>query len=250
MKMKKEWNARALKNAYHYVSTFKKEWDDKSFYRWGEIQTQAVIDRFLKDQSYNPSDKTVLEIGCGAGRLTRALASRFKLVYGYDVSDQYIQIAKEKNNHLRNIIFKVNDGISFPEIDNDYIDFVFSGWTMQHMPTKEVVIKNIEEIARILKIGAIYKIDPRITTRSRIKEFSISKITKLFPFLVNDKLKSTQTFRGVTFSEKEIFDILSSYGLSVNTLIEEDGSESFYGKRVPKKWFYGKKIEKHACEAI
>jgi len=29
--------------------------------------------------------------------------------------------------------------------------------------------------------------------------------------------------------------------LSVNTLVEEDGSERFYGKRLMKKWFYERK---------
>lgn len=147
MNMKKEWDQRALKNAFHFVSPFRKEWDDESFYRWGEIQTQAVIDRFLKNLRIDPSDLVVLEIGCGAGRMSRSLASRFKLVYAYDVSDHYITIAKKKNSHLKNVIFRSNDGISFPEIADESIDFVFSGWTMRHMPTKEVVIKNIEEIS-------------------------------------------------------------------------------------------------------
>ena len=103
MKMKKEWDKRAEKNAYHYVSSFRQKWDDESFYRWGEIQTQAVIDRFLKDLDYDPSDKTILEIGCGAGRMTRTLASMFYCVHAYDVSKRYIQIAKEKNSHLKNV---------------------------------------------------------------------------------------------------------------------------------------------------
>lgn len=242
--MKSEWNRRALKNAYHYVSSFREEWDDESFYRWGEVQTQAVIDKFLEDQNFDPSDKTILEIGCGAGRMTRALASRFKLVHAYDVSDRYIQIAKEKNSHLKNIVFRVNNGLSFPEFDDESVDFVFSGWTMQHMPTKEVVVKNIEEMARILKKGGLYKIDPKITTRSRFKEFVISKLVRpiVLSFLVKDKLKSTPTFEGVSFAEKEVVAILSRCGLSVYTLVEEDGSERFYGKRVMKKWFYGKRL--------
>jgi ubiquinone/menaquinone biosynthesis C-methylase UbiE len=96
-----------------------------------------------------------LEIGCGAGRMPRALSTRFNLVYAYDVSDSYIQIAKNKNKQLSNIIFRANDGTSFPEIKDNSVDFVFSGWTMQHMPTKEVVVKNIKEICRILKNGDI-----------------------------------------------------------------------------------------------
>ena len=57
------------------------------------------------------------------------------------MADRYIQIAKKKNSHLQNVVFHLNDGLSFPEIYDESIDFCFSGWTMRHMPTKEVVIK-------------------------------------------------------------------------------------------------------------
>ena len=241
MNMKKEWDQRASKNAYHFVSTFREEWDDESFYRWGEVQTQAVIDKFFGDLKIDPSDLIVLEIGCGAGRMSRALASRFKLVYAYDVSDRYIQIAKKKNSHLQNVVFHSNDGLSFPEIADESIDFCFSGWTMRHMPTKQVVIKNIEDMSRVLKNGGLYKIDPPIgTVRARI----ISKVVKfVLPLLDrhNYKLKLTPTYRGTLFTEKEILAILSRYNLSVNTVVEDDGSKRFYGKRSMNKWFYGRK---------
>jgi ubiquinone/menaquinone biosynthesis C-methylase UbiE len=242
MNMKKEWDQRALKNAYHFVSTFREEWDDESFYRWGEVQTQAVIDKFFEDLKIDPSDLVVLEIGCGAGRMSRALASRFKLVYAYDVSDRYIQIAKKKNSHLQNVVFRSNDGLSFPEIADESIDFCFSGWTMQHMPTKEVVIRNIEEVSRVLKNGGLYKIDSPIGTRSKFKEMIISRMVRFVPPLIGHcKLKLTPTYRGVRFTEKEILAILLRCNLSVNTLVEDDGFERFYGKRSMNKWFYGKK---------
>jgi len=242
MNMKKEWDQRALKNAYHFVSTFREEWDDESFFRWGEVQTQAVIDKFFKDLKIDPSDFIVLEIGCGAGRMSRALASRFKLVYAYDVSDRYIQIAKKKNSHLQNVVFHSNDGLSFPEIYDESIDFCFSGWTMQHMPTKEVLIKNIEEMSRVLKNGGLYKIDPPIGARSKFKEMIIPKMVRFVPPLIGHyKLELTPTYRGVRFTEKEISAILSRNNLSVNTLVEDDRSERFYGKRIMKKWFYGRK---------
>lgn len=245
--MKKDWNKRAREDACHYVSCFCREWTDETFYRWGEIQTQLVIDKFFEDQGVDPSDLIVLEIGCGAGRMTRALASRFKLVYAYDVSDQYVKIAKEKNIHLKNVVFCVNDGVSFPEIDDESVDFVFSGWTMQHMPTKEVVIKNIEEMSRVLKKDGLYKIDPAIRTHSRFKEMIISKIvtSKMVrfaaPLLGLDKLVLTPSWRGARFTEKEVVGILLRNGLTVNTLVEDDGFERFYGKQVMKKWFYGRK---------
>jgi ubiquinone/menaquinone biosynthesis C-methylase UbiE len=250
MNMKEEWNKRAKEDAFHYVSSFRKEWDDESFYEWGEIQTQRVIDKFLNALNIDPSELVVLEIGCGAGRMSRALASRVKQVYAYDVSEEYIRVAKEKNSHLNNVIFAVNDGVSFPEINNESIDFVFSGWTMQHMPTRETVIKNIGEIGRVLRKGGIYKIDPVVRTHPKSVETLISKavdsrIVGFFaPLFGMDKLVLTSTWRGARFDEKEMCEILSRNGLTVNTVVEDDGLESFQGKKVMRKWFYGKKIKK------
>ena len=242
MSMKSEWDKRAEKNAYHYVSTFREEWDDESFYGWGEVQTRAVIDGFLKEQSFDPLDKTILEIGCGAGRMSRAFASRFKLVYAYDVSDVYIRIAKEKNSHLKNIIFRVNDGTSFPEIEDESVDFVFCGWVMIHMPTKEVVTKNIKEMARVLKKGGIYKIDFLITETPIFRELAMSQLVRpIFSFFAKDKLKSTPTYIGIRFKEKELVTILSACGLTTNTLLEQDGGFQSSENRSTKKWFYGKK---------
>jgi ubiquinone/menaquinone biosynthesis C-methylase UbiE len=249
MNMKEEWNKRAKEDAYHYVSSFRREWDDESFYEWGEIQTQRVIDKFLKALTIDPSELVVLEIGCGAGRMSRALASRVKLVFAYDVSEEYIRIAKEKNSHLNNVIFTVNDGMSFPEINDESIDFVFSGWTMQHMPAKEIVIKNIGEIARVLRNGGLYKIDPIVGTHSKAVERLISKAvdSRVVSFGASlfriDKLVLTSTWRGARFNEKEMVEILSRNGLTINTIVEDDGLESYHGKKVMRKWFYGKKIK-------
>jgi len=163
------------------------------------------------------------------------------LVYAYDVSDRYIQIAKKKNSHLQNVVFRSNDGLSFPEIADESIDFCFSGWTMRHMPTKEVVIKNIEDMSRVLKNGGLYKIDPPIgTARGRI----ISKMVNfVLPLLDrhNYKLKLTPTYRGTLFTEKEISTILLNCNLSVNSVTEDDGFKSFSGRESTNKWFYGKK---------
>jgi ubiquinone/menaquinone biosynthesis C-methylase UbiE len=247
--MKEDWNKRAKEDALFYVSSFRKDWDDNLFYQWGEIQTQRVIDDFLKTFNVDPSELVILEIGCGAGRMSRALASRFKLVFAYDVSEEYILIAEEKNRHFNNIVFTVNDGSSFPEINDESIDFVFSGWTMQHMPTKNTVIKNIREISRVLRNGGLYKIDPVVIARSKSVETLISKVVgsriiKLCaPLLRIDQLVINSTWHGARFEQKEICEILSRNNLSVNIIIEDDGLERFYGKKEMRKWFYGKKIK-------
>jgi len=241
--MKSEWNERAEENPCFYVSTFRKDWDDKSFFEWGEVQVQAVIDGLLREEGVAPEDKVALEIGCGPGRMTRALSSRFKWIHAYDVSDRYVQMAVDKNKHLRNVTFRVNDGSSFPDVDDGSIDFAFSGWTMIHMPSKDVVVRNIEEVARTLRIGGIYKIDPRIKSGLGLKN-SLVESRALAPGLFarlfkQDRLTMTSTFAGTTFRHNEILRILRRNGLSARTVTEDDGSERFYGKKAMKTWFVG-----------
>lgn len=249
--MKEEWDKRARSDAFYYVSSFSKEWDDELFYKWGEIQTQMVVDKFFQRLKIDTSDLVMLEIGCGAGRMTRALSSRFRNVFAYDVSTGYVRIAREKNNHLKNVAFFVNDGLSFPEMKDKSIDFVFSGWTMQHMPTKEVVIKNVMEIARVLKSGGFYKIDPLLTRHRSFVETVTTKVvgSKVIRFFASysgmDRMVLTPTWRGARFIEKEISEVLSRNNLTVNTSLEDDGLERFQGKKVMRKWFYGKKCDIH-----
>lgn len=247
--MKGEWNQRASTRPYHYISDFRESWDEKDFYECGEIQTRAIIDSFLAKLKIDPSDLVLLEIGCGLGRMTRALASRFKFVHAYDVSDQYIRMAKKKNSDLKNVAFHVNDGLSFPEIDDESVDFCFSGWTMQHMPSEEVITKNIEEVSRVLKEGGLYKIDPVLEYGPYVID-SIKPSTKTSkkesvaaPY---DNLKATSTYAwGATSTLKKMASILSNNDLTLNTLMEDDGTEELVeelvGRNVRKRWLWGRK---------
>src|SRR6266404_3909793 len=96
-KMRLDWDARARENARHYVATGRTDWSDEEFFRSGE---QAVSEDLLTDmtnvcQGKAPSAMRVLEIGCGAGRLTRALAKMFGEVHAVDVSGEMVELAKE-----------------------------------------------------------------------------------------------------------------------------------------------------------
>lgn len=54
-------------------------------------------------------DRAVLEIGCGVGRLTAALADQFGRVLGVDVAPTLIEEAQRRNTH-ENVSFEVCDG--------------------------------------------------------------------------------------------------------------------------------------------
>ena len=74
--MQRDWDRGRRENARYYVATGKENWTDEEFFASGE---QTVAEEILTDminicQGKDPKQMRVIEIGCGAGRITRALA--------------------------------------------------------------------------------------------------------------------------------------------------------------------------------
>src|SRR5450432_3036280 len=87
-RMRRDWDRRARENARYYVATGQKEWSDEEFFGAGEHELKDQILNDLQNicQGKDPKTMKVLEIGCGAGRVTRALARFFGEVYAVDIS--------------------------------------------------------------------------------------------------------------------------------------------------------------------
>jgi 2-polyprenyl-3-methyl-5-hydroxy-6-metoxy-1,4-benzoquinol methylase len=94
--MERDWDNRARDNARHFIATGKDNWTDEEFFFSGD---RTVADHILSDmgnicQGKSPDQMRVLEIGCGAGRVTRALAGMFGEVHRVDVSGGMVQEAR------------------------------------------------------------------------------------------------------------------------------------------------------------
>lgn len=158
-KMREDWDARARENAKHYVQTAKTDWTDEAFYASGE---QTVTEEIKTDminicQGKDPKQMRVLEIGCGAGRVTRALANLFGEVYAVDVSGEMIEQARlGLKDHPNAHVFQ-NNGKDLSVIPDFGFDFAFSTIVFQHIPSKEVIETYVREVHRLLRPGALFK---------------------------------------------------------------------------------------------
>ena len=95
-KMQREWDERARENARFYVNTERQDWTDAEFFQSGErtVSEEILTDMINICQGKDPKRMRVLEIGCGAGRVTRALAQIFGEVYGVDISGEMVRQAR------------------------------------------------------------------------------------------------------------------------------------------------------------
>src|SRR3954471_22675422 len=146
-KMRDEWDQRARENARHYVATQKTEWNDEEYFASGRInvENEILTDMGNICQGKDPKQMTVLEIGCGSGRITRALAEVFGQVYAVDVSGEMIRQAKESlSNHPNAHVFQ-NNGSDLTVLGDTQVDFAFSYIVFQHIPSREVIQSYVKE---------------------------------------------------------------------------------------------------------
>lgn len=158
-KMRLDWDARARENARFYVNTAKDNWSDEEFFASGE---QTVAEEILTDmtnicQGKNPKQMRALEIGCGAGRVTRALSGLFGEVHGVDVSGEMIAQARRALTDRPNARVHQNNGRDLSVLDGYKFDFAFSTIVFQHIPSREVIENYVREVNRLLNPGALFK---------------------------------------------------------------------------------------------
>jgi len=65
----------------------------------------------------------VIEIGCGAGGLTRTLAATFGEVHGVNVSDEMISLAQSNLSGLTNMHLHRNNGADLAVFESASFDF-------------------------------------------------------------------------------------------------------------------------------
>jgi cyclopropane fatty-acyl-phospholipid synthase-like methyltransferase len=158
-KMKRDWDERARENARYYVNTANDNWTDEDFYATGE---RTVTEEILTDlqnicQGAEPKEMRVLEIGCGAGRVTRALASLFGEVHAVDVSGEMVKLARTALAKYPNASVYQNNGQDLSVVPDLRFDFAFSTIVFQHIPSREVIETYVREVSRLLRPGALFK---------------------------------------------------------------------------------------------
>ncbi len=158
-KMRQDWDERARENARFYVNTEKTDWTDEEFFESGRrtVREEILTDMINICQGKDPKQMKVIEIGCGAGRVTRALAEIFGEVHGVDVSGEMVALAREALKDMPNAHVYQNNGMDLEVIPPGEYDFAFSSIVFQHIPSREVIENYVREVHRLLRPGALFK---------------------------------------------------------------------------------------------
>lgn len=148
--MRRFWNARAREDAYYFVDTRQPYRQPQPERFW---QSEELVDYFLGGLGVTlRATDVVLEIGCGLGRITRALAARAARVLALDVSDEMLRRAAALNPQLANVRWMLGDGVTLSGVGDASVDACVSVVVLQHVP-REVTLGYVSELGRVLRPG-------------------------------------------------------------------------------------------------
>ena len=110
------------------------------------------------------ADATVLELGCGVGRLllrTRKLIPASAHLVGLDISDAMIKFATEATTGQPNVALHVTDGARLSMVKDQSIHFAYSLHVFIHISDTAVVRSYLREIERVLISGGRFRFNTR-----------------------------------------------------------------------------------------
>jgi len=148
-RMREFWDERAREDAFYFV-------DNRQRYRSPDLESfwesAAAVEYMLDGLGVKlQGADSVLEIGCGVGRVTRWLAARTGHVVALDVSHEMLTRARLHNPELGNVRWVLGDGVSLATIPDESVDACVSVVVFQHLPDASITLGYVREIGRALR---------------------------------------------------------------------------------------------------
>ena len=183
---------------------YNKIWEKKTSLDSPIVEKGSRVDIALK--LLESGDK-LLDVGCGDGTLGYYAKAKYKEVYGVDISEKALNIARKRGV----ITFKVDLNKEALPFSNNFFDAVTCLDVIEHVIDPRFLVG---EIHRVLKKGGILIIS---TPNIRYWRYLFSLIFKgRFPKTSND----TELWDGGHlhyFTFKDVEDLLTKYGFKIIT---------------------------------
>jgi len=179
------WKNFGQSEPYWSVLTSKKYKTDsieknlQDFFTTGKHQIDA-LEKILNNHNSSFKDKVCLDFGCGVGRLTKNVFPLCSEVFGVDISESHLALAKQ--NVPEATFYLIDKNNKFPELSKRP-DIIFSLITLQH--NRPELIKYYSSILLdILNPGGIallhipYKIKNYINYNDNVNRMEMHYILK------------------------------------------------------------------------
>ena len=123
-------------------------WNLDAFYAIGATDWRDCERRWRR---YGLRPGACVEIGCGAGRMTKPLATTFDEVVALDVSEDMLAVARA-NASAPGVSYRLTDGVTLA-LEDASMTAAFSTHVFQHFDDLSTARRYFREIARVLTSG-------------------------------------------------------------------------------------------------
>ncbi|HEU4853580.1 MAG TPA: methyltransferase domain-containing protein [Telluria sp.] len=142
-----------LTNDSYFQNVFHMNRD--AFYQSGVSETDTFMQTLKRARIERASLRRCVELGCGVGRVTAGLATKFDEVVGIDISAAHLRLAEEyvRTTDITNISFRQLTSIeAVPQIGE--FDVLYSRIVLQHNPPP-VMARLVGDLLSQLNPGGI-----------------------------------------------------------------------------------------------
>lgn len=175
-KLRESWDRLAQDDPFWAVLTCfgrGREAESEKFFAHGEREIGRTLN-WVQGHVTVPTG-SALDFGCGLGRLSQALATRFASVVGVDISEAMIERARSLDQH--GVQYVLNYDAGLPVVGP--FDFAISLITLQHIPPA-AARSYLFEIVRVLAPRGVAVVQiPSHRIRGRLRQLAKTILPKL-----------------------------------------------------------------------
>jgi ubiquinone/menaquinone biosynthesis C-methylase UbiE len=145
-------------------------WRPEEFFATGRQEVARLL-ADLERLGVRVRGGRALDFGCGAGRLTQALAEQFEQVDGVDIAPSMLALAERSNRHGRRCRYHLNASEDLALFGDATFDLACSLLVLQHVEPR-YARGYLAELLRVLRPGGVLVVGlpshPRRTLRGRL----------------------------------------------------------------------------------
>ncbi len=211
-------------------------------YHWAK-QEELLLLRVYSSLMGEIKDKTILDIGCGTGWLTKRLAKKAKQVVAIDNSKYFIDIAK-KANPVKNTVYLTLEAEKIDKLKEKF-DLIISSFTLQLVTPVKTLLSVLKKChAKLKDQGHIVILVPHpCFINQNNRAYNTYTFPTKFNYFTNPqkyfvKLKSIKgevKFAGNFYKLSTYTKLFKQAGFVITDITEPEVTKSLL-KKYPKLW--------------
>ncbi|MDA8039778.1 MAG: class I SAM-dependent methyltransferase [Actinomycetota bacterium] len=122
-------------------------------------------------EKYYSRDSTVLDLGCGIGRIAQYVAPRCDHFWAVDVSQSMLDMARERLGAAKRVSYALCEDVAFASVPSDSVDLAYAVLVLQHLEREDAFLL-LEELRRVIKrSGVVVVTYPNLASETYLKCF-------------------------------------------------------------------------------